>query len=82
MLAKYSEFPEKLTIKHFILFGITIWLPPLLLLLVPYLYIQSIKKLKVILQISIKNVSKSYGTKLVLITLVFILKKEGLRHCW
>jgi ABC-type enterochelin transport system ATPase subunit len=26
--------------------------------------------------ISIKNVSKSYGTKLVLITLVFILKKE------
>jgi hypothetical protein len=29
---------EKLTIKHFILFGITIWLP-LLLLLVPYLYI-------------------------------------------
>jgi hypothetical protein len=39
MLAKYSEFPEKLTIKHFILFGITIWLPPLLLLLVPYLYI-------------------------------------------
>jgi hypothetical protein len=49
MLAKYSEFPEKLTIKHFILFGITIWLPPLLLLL-PYLYIRSIKKLKVILQ--------------------------------
>jgi hypothetical protein len=32
MLAKYSEFPEKLLLN--ILFGITIWLPPLLLLLV------------------------------------------------
>ena len=50
MLAKYSEFPEKLNIRYGIVFAITIWLPPLLLLIIPYLYIQSTKKLKEILQ--------------------------------
>jgi hypothetical protein len=50
MLAKYSVFPEKLNIRFGIVFALTLWLPPLLLLIIPYLYIQSTKKLKKILQ--------------------------------
>lgn len=50
MLAKYSVFPDKLTIKFGIIFALTLWLPPVLLLIIPYLYIQSTKKLKEILQ--------------------------------
>lgn len=50
MLAKYSIFPEKLNIRFGIVFALTIWFPPLLLLIIPYLYIQSTKKLKEILQ--------------------------------
>ncbi|SHJ06756.1 hypothetical protein SAMN05444363_2492 [Flavobacterium terrae] len=50
MLAKYSVFPEKLNIKFGIVFALTLWFPPLLLLIIPYLYIQSTKKLKEILQ--------------------------------
>ena len=50
MLAKYSVFPEKLNIRFGIVFALTLWLPPLLLLIIPYLYIQSMKKIKEILQ--------------------------------
>ena len=49
MLAKYSVFPEKLNIKFGIVFGFTLWFPPLLLLIIPYLYKQSTKKLNEIL---------------------------------
>lgn len=49
MLAKYSDFPQKITIKRLILFGFSMWLPPLLLIVIPYLYIESLKKLKEIL---------------------------------
>jgi hypothetical protein len=50
MLAKYSVFPQKLNIRYGIIFALTLWFPPLLLLIIPYLYIQSTKKLKEILQ--------------------------------
>lgn len=50
MLAKYSVFPEKLNIRFGIVFALTFWFPPLLLLIIPYLYIQSTKKLKEILE--------------------------------
>jgi hypothetical protein len=50
MLAKYSVFPEKLNIRFGIIFALTVWLPPLLLLIIPYLYIQSTKKLNKILE--------------------------------
>lgn len=50
MMAKYSVFPEKLNIRFWILFALTLWLPPLLLMIIPYLYIQSTKKLKEILK--------------------------------
>lgn len=49
MLGKYSVFPEKTTIKFQILLALTAWLPPFLLLIIPYLYIQSIKNLKTLL---------------------------------
>lgn len=49
MLAKYSVFPEKLNFRFGIVFALTLWLPPLLLLIIPYLYIQSTKKIKEIL---------------------------------
>jgi hypothetical protein len=50
MLAKYSVFPEKLNIRFGIIFALTVWLPPLLLLIIPYLYLQSTKKLNQILE--------------------------------
>jgi hypothetical protein len=50
MLAKYSVFPEKLNIRFGIVFALTVWLPPILLLIIPYLYIQSTKKLNEILE--------------------------------
>ena len=50
MLAKYSVFPEKLNIRFGIVFALTLWLPLLLLLIIPYLYTQSTKKIKEILQ--------------------------------
>jgi hypothetical protein len=49
MLAKYSIFPEKLNIRFGILLAMTIWLPPLLLIIIPYLHHQSVKKLNEIL---------------------------------
>lgn len=50
MLAKYSVFPEKLSIKLGIILALTLWFPPLLLLIIPYLYIRSTKKLNEILE--------------------------------
>jgi hypothetical protein len=49
MLAKYSVFPEKIDIRFGIVLGLTMWFPLLLLLIIPYLYIQSTNKLKEIL---------------------------------
>jgi hypothetical protein len=49
MLAKYSVFPEKMNIRFGIVFALTLWFPLLLLLIIPYLYIQTTNKLKEIL---------------------------------
>lgn len=49
MLAKYSVFPEKINIRFGIVFALTLWFPILLLLIIPYLYIQTTNKLKEIL---------------------------------
>lgn len=49
MLAKYSMFPDKLNIRFGIVFALTLWFPLLLLLIIPYLYIQTTIKLKEIL---------------------------------
>lgn len=50
MLAKYSVFPDKLNLRYGIVLALTIWLPPIILLIIPYLYIESTKKLKELLQ--------------------------------
>lgn len=43
--AKYSVFPKQMSLLQTILLAVSIPLPPLLIILVPYFYIQSIKKL-------------------------------------
>lgn len=50
MLAKYSIFPQKLNVQSGIVFALTLWFPALLFVILPYLYVQSIQKLKEILQ--------------------------------
>jgi hypothetical protein len=50
MLAKYSVFPENINMRFAVVFAFIVWLPPLLLIIIPYLYIQSTKKLKEILK--------------------------------
>jgi len=49
MLAKYFLFPDENSIKQLIVLCFLVWLPPLLIIILPYLYIQSIKKLNKIL---------------------------------
>ena len=49
MLAKYFSFPDEISIKQGIIFAFLVWLPPLLIIILPYLYFQSIKKLNKIL---------------------------------
>ena len=49
MLAKYFSFPDEISIKQAIVFAFLVWLPPLLIIILPYLYLQSIKKLNKIL---------------------------------
>ena len=50
MLAKYAMFSEKLNIKFGVILVLSFWFPPLLVLIIPYLYFQSIKTLKKTLQ--------------------------------
>lgn len=49
MLAKYSVFPEKLNLRYGIVLAFTLWFPPIIVFIIPYLYIESTKKLKNIL---------------------------------
>lgn len=48
--AKYSVFPVQMGLPQIILLAISIPLPPLLIILVPYFYLQSIKKLGIFLK--------------------------------
>ncbi|KOY86454.1 hypothetical protein AD998_10130 [bacterium 336/3] len=50
ILMKYSVFPEKVMLKESFLFALNFQVPPLLLILIPYWYIQSLKKLDKILK--------------------------------
>lgn len=49
ILAKYSAFPKKINLPQIILLGLSIPMPPLLLALAPFFYLQSKKQLKEIL---------------------------------
>jgi len=50
ILAKYSMYPQKMNLPQGILLALSIIMPPLLLALVPFFYLQSFRKLKEILE--------------------------------
>lgn len=50
ILAKYSTFPKEMSIIQIILFSLTIWFPPMILLIIPIFYKHSNKNLKNILE--------------------------------
>ena len=49
VFGKYSAFPEKMNLLQTLLIGLSISFPPSLIILIPYFYLQSIKKLSTIL---------------------------------
>lgn len=50
ILAKYSVFPEEMNIPQVLMMVLCVSFPPLLLAIIPFFYLQSIKKLKEILE--------------------------------
>lgn len=50
ILAKYSAFPHEMSVPQLVLFALSIWFPPILIIAIIYFYRQSIKNLKPILQ--------------------------------
>ena len=50
ILAKYSAYPKKINLPQGILLALSLAMPPLLLVLVPFFYIQSKNRLKEILE--------------------------------
>lgn len=50
ILAKYSAFPENINLQQAIFIALSLYLVPLLLIIVPYFYIQSVRKLDLILK--------------------------------
>lgn len=49
ILAKYSAFPKEMGLPQSILFGLSLWFPPLILLVIPLLFRKSVKQLNRIL---------------------------------
>lgn len=49
ILAKYSAFPDRMNLPQGFLLAFSLWFPPLLLGVIPYFYLQSVKRLKEIL---------------------------------
>lgn len=50
IFAKYSTFPNEMNLPQGILYGVSIWFPPLLIITIPYFYIQSKRSLELILE--------------------------------
>jgi hypothetical protein len=50
ILAKYSGYPNEMNLPQGILIGISLLFPPILIGIIPFFYLQSIKRLKVILE--------------------------------
>ena len=49
LLAKYAAYPKQMNVPQAVIIGLGLWLPPLLLGIIPYFYRQSIKRLNNIL---------------------------------
>lgn len=50
IFAKYSAFPKEIGVPQAILYGLCVWFPPTLLIIIPVFYIQSKRRLKLILE--------------------------------
>jgi hypothetical protein len=50
LLAKYSAFPRKISVPQGFLLAFGVWLPPLLILIIPFFYKKSIQQLNEILE--------------------------------
>ena len=50
VLAKYSAYPQEINIPQFLLFMLSFWFPPMLVVTIPIFYRQAVRKLKPILQ--------------------------------
>jgi hypothetical protein len=50
ILAKYSAFPNEMNLHQSLLYGISLWVPPLFLITIPFFYIQSRRSLEPILE--------------------------------
>lgn len=48
VLAKYSAFPNEMNLPQAILYGLCLWFPPMLLIIIPIFYVQAKRRLKVI----------------------------------
>lgn len=49
ILAKYSSYPHQVNLPQFIILAISIWMPPILIVIIPFFYRQSIRRLKPLL---------------------------------
>lgn len=49
IIAKYSAYPEEMNLQEGIVIAFSLYFPPLLLAIIPFFYIKSINKLKIIL---------------------------------
>ena len=50
ILAKYAAYPDKMNIIQGVLIAFCIYLPPMLVIVIPYFYFQSLKQLKPLLK--------------------------------
>jgi hypothetical protein len=50
VLGKYAFFPAPMNLPQGLLMAFSFWFPPLLLFLIPYFYLLSVKKLKPVLE--------------------------------
>jgi len=50
ILAKYSAFPKEMSVPQMVLFGLSIWFPPILIIAIIYFYKQSLKNLNLLLK--------------------------------
>jgi hypothetical protein len=50
ILAKYAAYPREINLPEFTFIAVCVYFPPLLLALLPYFYMKSVKKLSLLLK--------------------------------
>ena len=56
ILAKYAAYPNEINITQGMFLGISLVVPPILIGLIPYFYLQSVKKLNLMYKITNNNI--------------------------